>query len=207
MRAENISFYLKMSANIDAWETCWKNVWTKINEIIGSSVPKCIAHILFQCGYDTILSLKHFPRENPQKDASIESIESHIETRAKEVMKNFDCLQENCPCIAYKQQAKFTLLPGHKSYIVGLSKELNSANANVNTSKDLTEAIGTHEFSPVLEALIDSEIKNSKKVNPGHRFSDLIIDFSIYLYLLSGRYCYNFLHKNLSILADSTVRE
>lgn len=160
--------------------------WTKIENIIGESVPNCIKKILFACGYNTIFSLFNISRE------SILEIENTM-NRSFRVISEFDC----CYAKYYQEQSVFKLLPGHIDFILALSqyglKSLEDSNCD------------DTKLPFFLRELMQTARRNAVKGKNHAEYSNSMRFIATYIFLTSGRSGYNFVYNNLPLPSISTV--
>lgn len=167
--------------------------WLKLEEIIRENVPKCVKTFLSACAYDTFLSIQNISCE------SIHEIERHINT-CPEVIQTLDC----CHSDVYKNQSHFQLLPGHKDFILSMSKYNFGWFKKVGFSR--TQNPEQNSTLPVvLQAMIQTTHNNAEICKHHAHYDDLIRYFSTYVFLLSGRSCYEFLRTNLNLPSTKTV--
>lgn len=165
--------------------------WIKLEKIIGESVPNCIKTFLSVCAYDSFLSLKNISLE------SIDEIERYM-NRYPEKIQSLDC----CHSSTYKSQVQFKLLPGHKDFILSISKyKLNLGSAQNVDSADM----GNATLPIVLQEMIKTCMQNAGTNKHHVQYNDLIRYFSTYVFLLAGRSCYEFLRSNLELPSTKTV--
>lgn len=160
--------------------------WLKLETLIGENVPNCLKTFLSECAYDTFLSIQNI------SNASLSEIERHMNACVK-VVQNLDC----CHADTYKNQSNFKLLPGHRDFLLSISKYK-------------FQEIDSDKKSPlpvILQAMIDTSQQNSGRNKRNYNYSDLVRFFSTYTYLSAGRSYYEFLRSNLDLPAISTVCE
>lgn len=165
--------------------------WIKLEKIIGESVPDCVKTFLSACAYDSFLSLQNISLE------SIEEIERHM-NNCPEKIESLKC----CHSSAYKSQDEFKLLPGHKDFLLSISKyKFNLDSAHKVDSKDTRNAT----LPVVLRAMVEMCMQNAGTNKHHSQYNDLIRYFSTYVFLLAGRSCYEFLRSNLELPSTKTV--
>lgn len=67
-------------------------------------------------------------------------------------------------------------------------------------------SIDNPNFSNLLKEMITSALKNGNKPPQARRYSEVLLDFSMYMFMLSGRALYETLSENLPIPKSSTIR-
>lgn len=70
---------------------------------------------------------------------------------------------------------------------------------------DDTFSIKDVSFSPILREMIISASSNYHKTPNAHRFSKLLMDFSVYMYIMAGKATYDILCANLPLPKSGTV--
>lgn len=154
---------------------------------------ECLKSFLLNSGYDNIPSLMCI---NNNKE--LENLEKYIEENR--------WLTEKLPCShgkLYETLPKFQFLPGHRATILDWCQ--NKLTYNVPDNENSTFKVENAAFSPILREIIASALSNHEKPQNLHRFSQLLIDFSIYTYIMAGRACYDILCANLPLPKSGTV--
>lgn len=167
--------------------------WTKLEKIIGESVPNCVKFFLSVCVYDTLTSIQNISLE------SIDDIENHMNI-CTEALQGLDC----CHADAYKTQSKFKLLPGHRDFLLSMSK-YKSNNSQKDDSLDKQNTNQNSSLPVVLQAMIQTSQQNAGTNKYNAHYNDLIRYFATYVFLLAGRSCYEFLKRNLQLPSTKTV--
>lgn len=165
--------------------------WFRIQNLIDEQFPDCIRIILSVCGYDTIASLKYINID------SVLEIQRQMNLYFRGTIQELNC----CHSDYYKQQNEFELLPGHRDLILSIPKCIESANSN----KQAYEENGS--LSTVMKSMLKSALQNSERDKNHSQYDDIIRFFSTYVFLLSGRSCYEILNHNLPIPSTKTVCE
>lgn len=169
--------------------------WNKVEEIICDSVPLCIKLFLNICGFNTFLSLRNITTN------TIIEIEDHINKHHKMKIQDLTC----CYSEFYQNQLDFKLLPGHRAFLLEISKCLSIKNDRETRNETATSS--SSSFSMILRKLIETARKNGMVDKNHHTFDDIIRFFSTNIFLLCGRRCYEVLHRNLPFPSISTVCE
>lgn len=115
----------------------------------------------------------------------------------RQVIQKLDCKHAS----NYASQEKFHFLLGHRSLILKWSGELMEKNENLNETIQLNNPC----FSPILVELIRSALTNRDKTPNARRFSDILMQFSVYLYIMAGKSCYEIISSNLPIPKSYTI--
>lgn len=155
---------------------------------------ECLKYILINCGYDNIASLKLIDNEN------IRDLEEYVKkNRSSLTLENLECAHKN----RYLETRKFEFLIGHKALLIDWCKNYLNDPDNL-APKDVF--IGNHSsFSVILRELVYSAVSNEHKNATNHRYSDKLMDFCIYLFIMSGKACYEFMSANLPIPKAGTI--
>lgn len=82
-------------------------------------------------------------------------------------------------------------------------QDLAEERDSLNESIDINSAA----FSPIMVELIRSALKNQNKAPNARRFSEVIMNFSIYLYIMAGKACYEIISSNLPLPKANTISE
>lgn len=178
--------------------------WSKLNRIVeersGECIPKCVQEILNCCGYDHPSSWSNFSDEN------LSQIVQHIRMFSQNSIKKLDCTRDGCPIAHYKNQKLFTLLPGHRKLITEVAKYIDQ---NREKTSHLPVPPGTNEshsaLSKMMNEMIQTGIENSQVSKHLSHYTDIMTYFSTYLFIISGRSCYDFLQKNLPLPSSRTI--
>lgn len=186
-----------------------RDCWDEIEDIIRESLPKCIIKILSACGYDSMLGISGID------ESAVTEVEQYVNNN-RNIIRELEC----CFANTYKRLEKFRFLPGHRILILHLSNRINSTferkqsgNSNnfvVNkqtASKNDSSDRETEKYSFLLNLLIDSAKQNSGVAKNRYRYDEVVQLFSTYVFLSSGRSCYELLSSNLSIPSKYTICE
>lgn len=132
-------------------------------------------------------------------DAQLNQLENFI----NEDGTIFNNLNIDCPHIGiYLNQQNFKFLPGHRFHILNWSE-----NCKDNSVSNENIAIEHPAFSPILREMIRTALLNYEKLPTNNRFPELLMNFSIYLYIMAGRACYEIISANLPLPKAGTVRK
>lgn len=87
-----------------------------------------------------------------------------------------------------------------------LIKSIESINKNVRDLNQIKETTQPENTSEILNLLLKSSKQNcNSDKKQGFRYDDVLKLFSVYLYMLCGRYAYETLQKNISLPSLSSV--
>lgn len=186
-----------------------RDAWDEIEDIIFEPLPECIKKILSICGYDSMLGISEID-EN-----AVTEVEQYVNNN-RNIIRGLEC----CFANTYKKLEKFRFLPGHRILILHLSNRINetfeskkSGNSNdfVVSKQSVIESgsadRGTDKYSFLLNLLIDSAEQNCGVPKNRYRYDEVLQLFSTYVFLSSGRSCYELLSSNLSIPSKYTICE
>lgn len=145
----------------------------------------CLKQILIASGYDNHHSLICMDEEK------LNELEEKTDFNQK-----FDCSHLKI----YNEQKKFKLLLGHRYLILKFCQDLSMVD------KSNSEVRIDHPaFSPIMIEMIRSALTNYQKTPNTRRFSNLLMDFSICLYIMAGKACYEMVSGNLPIPKPITI--
>lgn len=114
----------------------------------------------------------------------------------------------------YEAQDRFYFLPAHYMALVSAS---TSTRANTSTSTPASSMVSqvasstrinfvNHPaFSPLLKSIIETAMQNFSKDPRGFRYSNLIHDFSMYIFMLGGKANYEIICANLPLPKVTTI--
>lgn len=165
--------------------------WSQIENIIGEEIPSCIKIILHTSGFDSLTSIEKLCEKK------IVEIEGFIDSCKQNVVSKLSC----CHSEQYKEQKQFKILPGHRAIMETLpayAKKIREDGIKSNKTD-------INSFSVVLSELIKTAEANALKDKHHASYSDINRYFSTYIYLLSGRSCYETLQQNLPIPSTKTI--
>lgn len=158
-----------------------EKVWTNFEGC------NCLKLILINVGYDNVASLKCINGE------LLNDVEKHVE-KNNHVLQSLTCEHKN----RYLGE-KFEFLPGHRALILDWCQ-----NRLTNSLED-TFNKNHPAFSPILCEIIGSALDNHDRPKNRHRFSQILVDFSIYLFIMAGKSCYETLSANLHLPKAVTI--
>lgn len=142
--------------------------------------------ILCECGFETRTAiLKIDP-------AKINEIEQYVNEDLS-MLKN----------TSYKDVSHFKLRPGHRLFILDLPNRINHWNeTNIRINR---RQFNMTDFSHVLRTFIETVEENYGKEPKGFRYNETNRYFSLFIYLMCGRACYETLSANLPIPQAITI--
>lgn len=155
------------------------------------NICKCLKIILKENGFDNCLSLRQLNVE------TLHTLEDYIEKN-----RNFLEKLPSCHDTMYKNQTPFSFLPGHRISLLHLPEYLTESDTRSDTF-----SIDNPAFSRILKELVMSSLNNANKPQTARRFSKVLLDFSMYIYMASGRASYEILSANLPMPKVSTIRK
>lgn len=142
--------------------------------------------MLLQCAFDDATSLENINSE------ALDMIEKHFNNN-RALISNLP----KCHGNAYMIQKEFKILPAHRIAMLNVPSLLRP-----------TDNFPIHEsFSTILKEFVETSINNFKKTPNNHRYSDIVFDFAMYIFIMGGRALYEVLSSNLPFPAVSTIRK
>lgn len=148
---------------------------------------------MFQCGFDIPQYLEYIDEKN------LDDLEKHVD-QDRTILGNSDSKCHHMTI--YANQSTFKFLPLHRIIILNWYRSTNSKQPE----KDFVN-IEHPAFSSILRAMIRTALSNYDKPPRNNRFPELIFDFSIYLYIMAGRVCYETISANLPMPKVGTIGE
>lgn len=166
----------------------------KLQDKLWNNFPgcKCLKSVLINSGYDNIPSLMCV------SDEQLTNLEKHVEEN-RWITDELTCSHAK----SYGTLTKFQFLPGHRVTLLDWCQNKLTCNEPDNETSKFT--VDNAAFSPVLRELIAYALSNHQKPPNSHRFSQLLMDFSIYIYIMAGKACYEILCANLPLPKSGTV--
>lgn len=164
-----------------------KKLISAINKQHDDDIPESVVYILCESGFTSVAALKNINHD------TVKSIEHYVDD-------NFDSLIGGLR--DYKRNRPFKLKPGHAMAIESIPELLSQT-----TIIEKSKTIVPNDFQFVLKWLIESAEKNSGREPKGRRFDETVKLFATYLYIMSGRACYDTLSANLPLPQTTTIRE
>lgn len=166
--------------------------WINFEKFVGSEIPPLIIKILKATAYNSALSIAVMNEEE------IKQIEKFIRDRKLDDLLNGS---------VYANSNEFAFLPGHRKLLLALGKKAEDYELISSNAARLEKEIKFPCASFLMKELIDSMDNNSNVASKGRRYSDIIQNFSIYIYLLSGKAAYEVLCSNLPLPQVPTICE
>lgn len=166
--------------------------WNGLEKFIGEDIPNCLKIILQLCGFNTVISLSTITEK------IINDIESCVNKSHMEQIRAFTC----CYSDYYVNQNEFKFLPGHEATLLALPNILQNYNDKVlHTISELL----TGKYSFIMNELIKTAEQNMDKNPNAWTYPDSIRFWATYLFINSGRSCYEVLRASLPFPSVKTV--
>lgn len=164
---------------------CWRNF----------SGCSCLVKIFNVCGYDNVHSLKCI------NDKHLNELEEYV-NQNRQIIQSMDCEHSN----VYGAQHKFQLLPGHRAYIL---RWCETQHQNQSHADDICKEslLNNPAFSTIMVEIIRSALNNYTKSPNARRFSEVLMNFCIYLYIMASKASYELISANLPIPKAKTIRK
>lgn len=157
----------------------------------------CLKTILNDNGYDNTASLRHL-NEN-----ELDRLENAI-NQQRQILHSLNCKHAE----TYKSQKNFKFLSGHRISVLKWCEALNIESNNTRSSNE-TFNVNNPAFSPILREMILFAVENFNKPPNTRRFtkpgSNLLMDFSIYIYIMAGKASYEIISSNLPLPQAKTI--
>lgn len=155
----------------------------------------CLEKIFNVCGYDNVHSLKCINEKH------LNDLEEYV-NQNRQIIQGLDCKHSN----VYGAQNKFQLMPGHRAYIL---KWCENQHQNQSHADDIfKESLLNHPaFSTIMVDIIRSALNNHTRSPNARRFSDVLMNFCTYLYIMAGKASYELISANLPIPKAKTIRK
>lgn len=127
--------------------------------------------------------------------------ENYVNSSRESILDGLNCSHATI----YRNQSLFKFLPGHRIIIL-------SWPAQIPFDKDSHEAVETFSvknpaFSPILREIISSALTNYNRDPKTRIFSDLLMRFSVFIYILAGKASYEVICSNLPLPKAGTIRK
>lgn len=162
--------------------------WNHFQSFIKEKIPTSIIDILIASGYDDHISLSGMD-------------EHEIKTMESFVNDNLLDLSEQ-----YSSCKPFVFLPGHKKLLIGIGKKAAMFKPPIERVKAINKALNPSDTT-LMNELMKSSLNNSRLVPTSRRYTDIIKEFSSYIYMLAGKFAYEVLCANLPLPQNSTIRK
>lgn len=164
---------------------------------VGFPGCECLKDILIKCGYDNAHSLICL-NEN-----RLNQLEDNVDLNRSLIPMHLKCNHIEI----YAEQVKFKLLLGHRAMLLQWSENLlqGQRNQTFGTTPDSSFRTNSAAFSPITQQIVLTALSNYNKLPNGRRFSDLLTNFSIYIYIMAGKACYEILAANLPLPTAGSI--
>lgn len=160
-------------------------LWNNFQSFVKISIPTIIIEILIASGYNDPFLL------SGMTEKEIKSIEIFVSDNSHTL------------CERYSNLKPFVFLPGHKKLLMGLAKKAEEYELKHKPSMKKIDDWNQSNTPVLMKKLIKSMHENSN--TPRHRYSDTIMDFALYIYMVAGKSAYEVLCANLPLPQVSTV--
>lgn len=135
-------------------------------------------------------------------EENLSLLEVHIQQNYSLVEKlEIDCIHGAIYKLPPDQSNEFKLLPGHKALLISW---VSSDEFNEHRSSD-TFNINSTALPPILREIISNALLNEER--EARRYSELLMNFCIYLYIMAGKASYEILSQNLNLPKPGTISE
>lgn len=153
--------------------------WDQFETFLGYKLPIQLINILNNCGFDNEISISEM---NSGMIAEIESFQSKT------------------------INTKFEFLPGHRALLLGLPRKVQEYNEwNSKNKTTATEILNSKSISFLMKEVVKTAIHNENVDPKRRRYSESIKNFSIFLYMMCGRACYEIISANLPLPQPTTI--
>lgn len=133
-----------------------------------------------------------------------EDMLNQLENQIHQDNQSIAKVKQICSCDhlkLYEEQENFKFLLGHRAMIL---KWCEGKNPKQSTSNDSFQ-INNPAFSPVMREIIRASLLNHNKHPNTRRFSELLMNFSIYIYIMAGKACYEIISANIVLPKAQTI--
>lgn len=149
-------------------------------------MPEVIINILEKSGYDSTIAIESMNVNQ------IEEMEGYVS-------RNLQLLDNSI----YTNTANFKFLPGHKTLLLTLPKYTEKFSKLLDFFNENFADMSSTSF--IMKELMKVSKQNHQKDSNNHRYLETVRYFAIYLYIMSGRACYEVLCNNFPLPQPSTV--
>lgn len=157
---------------------------------------ECIKSFLIKSAFDNIASLMCI------NDEVITKLEEHID-KNRWMIDGLTCRHVELYRSSLATSSKFEFLLGHRAPLLyWCQNDLKSVERELERG---TFTLEDEAFTSILREMVTSALSNHKKPPNTHRFSQLLMDFAIYVYIMAGRACYEVISENLPLPKAGTV--
>lgn len=153
----------------------------------------CLKKFLCANGYDDALSLKLITNDG------LNESENYIDANRESFLNSLSCKHAKI----YKEQKVFKILGGHRYVALKWSAQISSDEKTKEEEQKFT--IKHPAFSPILRDIISSALYNYNREPQGRAYSDLLWDFSKYIFILGGKASYEIISSNVPLPKAGTM--
>lgn len=157
----------------------------EVETLLNEKIPSDIVAILKECGFDSYLPFLSITNE------TINDIEEYVKEDTS-ILKN----------TSYEGVKHFKFKPGHKIFLLNLTDRINYLKETKPNEKMQCKL---SDFSYILRTFIETAETNFGKHPKGFRYNETNRFFSIFIYLMCGKACYETLSANLPIPKANTI--
>lgn len=159
---------------------------------------KCLKSILIRSGFENIASLKLINSETLiNLEKYVESNRSITDDITCEHSKAYATTSSTTSATSTLCKSWFKFLPGHWAILLDWCQ--NSLKNDIPDIRTNEFKVDNPAFSPLFRELISDALYNHQKPDNSYRFSKLVMEFSIYIYIMGGRASYDILCANLPL--------
>lgn len=137
----------------------------------------------------------------------LNELEEHVNENRQilgQIIQSLDCDHANL----YGALKRFQLLPGHRALFLSWCEIQRQSLDQIEHAENSRESLlNNPAFSIILVEIIRSALNNHTKSPNARRFSKLLMNFCIYLYIMAGKACYELISANLPIPKAKTIRK
>lgn len=152
---------------------------------------QCLKHLLIECGFDNVFTLKMI------SETHLSELENYINPIRQSLLNGLNCNHAS----NYMNQSIFKFLPGHRIILLNWPAQIQIDSNRTNEMFSVDHPA----FSPVLRETIIYALKNYNKDPKNRQFSDLLSQFSIYMYILAGKASYEMISANFHLPKVPTI--
>lgn len=120
-------------------------------------------------------------------DEQLTYLEQHVE-KNRCIMEKFKCDHTKSYCTS----DQFKFLPGHRAFLLNWCQKTLKARPHDEETDTLADTfmVKDEAFSPILREIISSALFNHSKTPNNHRYSKLLMEFSVFMYIMAGKASY-----------------
>lgn len=122
--------------------------------------------------------------------------------------QHLENLDLNCDHVElYKQQEKFTILSGHRALLLNWCQNIQVQGQNNEPTEPSFETfiLNHPAFTPIMRVIFLTTLRNHKKSANARRFPDVLMNFSIYIYIMAGKASYEIICANIPLPKAGTI--